>query len=169
MVDDTGRQRTISELLQAACAIPGFTVIATTRRNGASEAIPWLDDRISSALGGMHAVEVGALSDEEVAILTDQAPELRMLLDARHPAAQLARNLYRLSRLLREPSAASVRTEAGLAHLWWTSADGAPAAEVRAAQRILKALATAALNGEAGIDLDEDVRARPSSRCPVAP
>jgi len=160
MVDDAGRQRTISELLRAACAIPGFTVIATARRTGASDAIPWLDDRISTALGGMHAVEVGALSDEEVTILTGQAPELRMLLDASHPAAQLARNLYRLSRLLREPSAASVRTEAGLAQLWWISADGAPTAEVRAAQRILKALASAALTGEAGIDLDEDSPAR---------
>lgn len=160
MVDDAGRQRTISELLRAACAIPGFKVIATARRTGATNAIPWLDDRISTDLGGMHAVEVGALSDEEVAILTDQAPELRMLLDVSHPAAQLARNLYRLSRLLREPSAASVRTEAGLAQLWWISADGAPTAEVRAAQRILKALATAALMGDGGIDLDEDSSAR---------
>ncbi|MBB3713441.1 hypothetical protein FHS00_003045 [Limimaricola variabilis] len=160
MVDDAGRQRTISELLRAVCAIPGFKVIATARRTGARSAIPWLDDRISTELGGMHAVEVGALSDEEVAILTDQAPELRMLLDVGHPAAQLARNLYRLSRLLREPSAASVRTEAGLAQLWWISADGAPTAEVRAAQRILKALATAALKGDAGIDLDEDSSAR---------
>ncbi|MCW1920865.1 ATP-binding protein [Rhodobacter sp. KR11] len=160
MVDDAGRQRTISELLRAACAIPGFTVVATARRTGASAAIPWLDDRISTAVGGIHLVEVGALSDEEVAILVDQAPELRILLNASHPAAQLARNLYRLSRLLREPSAASVRTEAGLAQLWWISADAAPTAEVRAAQRILKALATAALKGEAGIDLDEDSPAR---------
>lgn len=160
MVDDAGRQRTISELLRAACAIPGFTVIATARRTGASAAIPWLDDRISTALGGMHAVEVGALSDEEVAILVDQVAEMRMLLDATHPAAQLARNLYRLSRLLREPSAASVRTEAGLAQLWWTSADGAPAAEVRATQRILGALAAAALKGDAGIDLAADSPAR---------
>jgi len=160
MVDDAGRQRTISELLRAACAIPGFTVIATARRTGASDAIPWLDDRISTALGGMHAVEVGALSDKEAAILVDRAPELRMLLDASHPAAQLARNLYRLSRLLREPSAASVRTEAGLAKLWWISADGASAAEVRAAQRILEALAIAALKGDAGIDLAEDSPAR---------
>ena len=160
MVDDAGRQRTISELLRAAGAIPGFTVIATARQTGASDAIPWLDDRISTALGGMHTVKVGALSDEEVAILIDQAPELRMLLDAGHPAAQLARNLYRLSRLLREPSAASVRTEAGLAQLWWISADGAPLAEVRAAQRILRALATAALESDAGIDLDEDSSAR---------
>lgn len=160
MIDDAGRQRTISELLRAASAIPGFTVIATARRGGASDAIPWLDAGIATALGGLHAVEVGALSDEEVAILVDQAPELGMLLDASHPAAQLARNLYRLSRLLREPSAASVRTEAELAQLWWTSADGAPAAEVRAAQRILEALATAALKGEAGIDLAEDSPAR---------
>lgn len=160
MVDDAGRQRTINELLRAASAIPGFTVVATARRNGASDAIQWLEDGIATSLGGTHAVEVGALSDEEVGILTDQAPELRMLLDAGHPAAQLARNLYRLSRLLREPSAESVRTEAGLAQLWWISADGAPTAEVRAAQRILRALATAALKGEAGIDLDEDSPAR---------
>ncbi|MDD9709506.1 hypothetical protein PVW53_19740 [Seohaeicola sp. SP36] len=160
MIDDAGRQRTISELLRAAGAIPGFNVIATARQTGASDVIPWLDDRISAALGGKHTVKVGALSDEEIAILTDQAPELRMLLDAGHPAAQLARNLYRLSRLLREPSAASVRTEAGLAQLWWIGADGAPTAEVRAAQRILKALATAALKGDAGIDLDEDSSAR---------
>ena len=160
MVDDAGRQRTISELLRAAGAIPGFTVIATARQTGASDAIPWLDDRISTALGGMHAVTVGALSDQEVAILTDQAPELRTLLDAGHPAAQLARNLYRLSRLLREPSAALVRTEAELAQLWWIGADGAPTAEVRAAQRIFRALATAALKGDAGIDLDEDSSAR---------
>uniref|UniRef100_UPI0035113273 hypothetical protein n=1 Tax=Pararhodobacter marinus TaxID=2184063 RepID=UPI0035113273 len=160
MIDDAGRQRTISELLRAAATIPGFTVIATARRTGASDAISWLDDGISKALGGTHWVTVEALSDEEVAILVAQAPELRMLLDATHPAAQLARNLYRLSRLLREPNAASVRTEAGLAQLWWISADGAPMADVRAAQRILKALATAALKGEAGIDLDEDSAAR---------
>ena len=160
MIDDAGRQRTISELLRAASAIPGFTVIATARRTGASDVIPWLDDRISTALGGMHTVEVGALSDEEVAILVKQAPKLRMLLDTSHPAAQLARNLYRLSRLLRDPSAASVRTEAELAHLWWISADGAPSAEVRAAQRILQTLATAALAGDSGIDLAEDSPAR---------
>lgn len=160
MVDDAGRQRTISELLRAAAAIPGFKVIATARGAGASDAIVWLDDRIATALGGQQAIEVGALSDEEVAILIDQAPNLRMLLDASHPAAQLARNLYRLSRLLREPSAASVRTEAELAQLWWTSADGAPATEVRPAQRILEALATAALKGAAGIDSAEDSPAR---------
>ncbi|PTM47229.1 hypothetical protein C8J24_0615 [Sphingomonas aerolata] len=160
MVDDAGRQRTISELLRAAAAIPGFTVIATARRAGTSDAIAWIDNRIAAALGGLQALEVGPLSDEEVAILIDQAPELRMLLDASHPAAQLARNLYRLSRLLREPSAASVRTEAELTQLWWTSADGAPAIEVRAAQRILEALATAALKSGAGIDLAEDSLAR---------
>ncbi|TCP30397.1 ATP-binding protein [Sphingomonas sp. BK235] len=160
MVDDAGRQRTISELLRAAAAIPGFTVIATARQAGASDAIAWIDNRIATALGGQHALEVEALSDEEVAILIDQAPEMRMLLDASHPAAQLARNLYRLSRLLREPSAGSIRTEAALAQLWWTSADGAPATEVRAAQRILEALATAALKSDAGIDLAEDSPAR---------
>ena len=47
-----------------------------------------------------------------------------------------------------------------MADLWWRSADGAPASEVRAGQRLLAALAAAALQDGAGIDLAEDSPAR---------
>lgn len=160
MFDDRGRQRTIIELMRAASAIPGFTVIATMRTVGHGDVESWLDEGIVAVLGGAHRVSVGSLSEDEVEILVDQAPDLRLLLDPKHPAAGLARNLYRLSRLLTVPSATEVRTEAAMADLWWKRADGTPAPEVRAAQRLLAALAASALKGESGIDLTEDSAAR---------
>ncbi|RWP36242.1 MAG: hypothetical protein EOR03_09735 [Mesorhizobium sp.] len=160
MFDDRGRQRTIIELMRAASAIPGFTVIATMRTVGHSDVEPWLDEGIGAVLGGAHQISVGPLSEDEVAILVDQAPDLRLLLHPEHPAAGLARNLYRLSRLLTVPSATEVRTEAAMADLWWKRADGTPAPEVRAAQRLLATLAASALKGEDGIDLPEDSSAR---------
>ncbi|MER9395432.1 MULTISPECIES: hypothetical protein [unclassified Mesorhizobium] len=160
MFDDRGRQRTIIELMRAASGIPGFTVIATMRTVGHGDLEPWLDEGIVTVLGGAHRISVGPLSEDEVAILVDQAPDLRLLLDPEHPAAGLARNLYRLSRLLTVPSATEVRTEAAMADVWWKRADGTPAREVRAAQRLLAALAASALKGEDGIDLTEDSFAR---------
>ncbi|MER9227900.1 hypothetical protein [Mesorhizobium sp. M0184] len=160
MFDDRGRQRTIIELMRAASTIPGFTVIATTRTAGHVDIEPWLDEEIVAALGGVQPVPVGPLSDDEVAILVNQAPDLRLLLAPQHPAAGLARNLYRLSRLLKVPSATEVRTEAAMADSWWKRADGASAAEVRAAQRLLAALAASAIKGEDGVELTEDSSAR---------
>src|SRR3546814_13678921 len=80
---------------------------------------------------------------------------LRALLAADHPAAPIARNLYRLSRLLKVPNAAVIRTEAALAEHWWRTADGAPNAEVRAAQRILSDLAECALTGQDALRSEE--------------
>ena len=161
MFDDAGRQRTISELLRAASAIPGFSVIATTRTVGNANVESWLDEEIVSSFGGAHCVGVGALSDDEVAILIGQSPDLRVLLDPGHPVVGLARNLYRLSRLLKIPSATEIRTEAALARLWWNSADdGAASGDIRAAQRLLAALAECALSGAAGIEVREDSTAR---------
>lgn len=160
MFVDPTRQRTVSDLLRAASKIPGFTVIATTRTSATADADSWLDDQIVAAFGGGYSVPVGNLTDDEVATLVEQAPELRVLLDSRHPAAGLARNLYRLSRLLKLRSATEVRTEAALADLWWTSADSAESTEVRAAQRILADVAARALKGEIGIELRNDSAAR---------
>ena len=47
-----------------------------------------------------------------------------------------------------------------MAGLWWKSADGAAAAEVRAAQRLLAALAASAMKREDGIEVTEDSSAR---------
>lgn len=160
MFDDAGRQRTIAELIRAASAIPDFKVIATMRTADNINVEPWLDDQIVSALGGACPVQVGPLSEDEAATLVDQAPSLRSLLDPKHPAAGLARNLYRLSRLLKVPSATGIRTEAEMARFWWKSADGAPAKDVRAAQRLMAGIAASALQGEGGFELAEDSAAR---------
>ncbi|WP_373987816.1 hypothetical protein [Duganella sp. BuS-21] len=160
MFDDIGRQRTIAELMRAASAIPDFKVIATTRTAGNINIELWLDDQIVAAMGGAYPIQVGPLSDDEVALLVDQAPDLQSLLYPKHPAAGLARNLYRLSRLLKVPSATGIRTEAEMAGFWWKSADGAPAKDIRAAQRLIAALAASALRGEGGLEIVEDSAAR---------
>ncbi len=153
-------RRTVSELLRTAGTIPGFRIVATSRTVANADVEPWLDEDIVAAFGTIHPVRVDKLSDDEVKALVEQAPELRALLDPGHPAAELARNLYRLSRLLKIPSATEIRTEAALAQLWWQSADGAPPTEVRAAQRILAELAARALKGENGINLASDPAGR---------
>ena len=136
MFDDVGRRRTIVELMRAASAIPDFKVIATTRRAANIDVQIWIDDQIVTTMGGAYPIEVGPLSEDEVATLVNQAPDLRSLLAPNHPAAALTRNLYRLSRLLKAPGATRIRTEAEMAGIWWNSADGAPANDVRAAQRL---------------------------------
>lgn len=160
MFEDPGRQRTVVDLLRVAAKIPGFRVIVTARAAIDSDVLPWLDDSIVAAFGSRASVEVGALSDDEVETLVEQVPELRALLDPQHPAAALARNLYRLPRLLKVPSATSVRTEAQLADLWWKSGDGAPPPEKRAAQRILADLADHALQGGTSLTAQSDSPAR---------
>lgn len=160
MIDDKGRQRTIEDLLRAAAKIPGFKVVATARAPLGTDVEPWLSDEIVDSFGGKLLVEIGNLDDEEVAYLVEHAPALRALLDPKHPAAAIARNLYRLSRLLKVPSATEIRTEGQLADRWWKSADGAPQSEVRAARRLLESLADQALRGTGAIMVQKDSPAR---------
>lgn len=160
MFDDVRRQRTIEDLLRAAAKIPGFRVVVTARAAAHSDNVPWLNDEIVKSFGGAQQVPVANLDDDEVAFLVEHAPELKALLDPGHPAAAIARNLYRLSRLLKVPSATEVRTEAQLADRWWKSADGAPPADVRAARRLLESLAEHALRGNGAIMVRSDSAAR---------
>ncbi len=64
------------------------------------------------AFGGIQSVSVGELTDEEVKTLSEKTPELRAILAPGHPAASISRNLYRLSRLLKVPASAEIRTSA---------------------------------------------------------
>ena len=123
-------------------------------------AILWIADDVIEAFGGIHAVEVGQLTDADVEFLVDRAPELRAILASEHPAARIARNLYRLSRLLKAPASADIRTEGALAKHWWTSADNAKSSTVRPAQRILADLAWNNLAGGRELVLREDSAAR---------
>ena len=160
MFGDPARQRTVTELLREAGALGGFTVIATARAGSADVSASWLADDVIEAFGGVGAVEIGELNDTEIEFLIERAPELRAILAPGHPAAQIARNLYRLSRLLKAPANADIRTEAALASHWWTTADNAPAGSVRQAQRILADLAEETLAGAPEIQLREDSQGR---------
>ena len=160
MFTEPGRQRTVNDILREVSGIPGFCVVVTARPDFGADGDSWLAEDAVAALGSFEQVTVGELQESEVAMLAEQAPELRALLDANHPAASIARNLYRLSRLLKLPKAAVIRTEAALAQHWWTSADGAPDAEVRASQRLLSKLAKRALAGHNTLEVQSDSEAR---------
>lgn len=111
------------------------------------------------AFGGIHFVTVDELTDDEVYVLSEKTPELRAILAPGHPASSIARNLYRLSRLVKVPGAAEIRTEAELARLWWDTADHSPG-DLRAGQRIIGELAHIALTGGSTLELREDSAAR---------
>ncbi len=160
MFTDPGQQRTVNELLREAGAVPGFTIIATSRCANETCSDQWIADDVLAAFGGSHPTMVGELTDEEVEFLSRKTPELRAILAPGHPAASIARNLYRLSRLLKVPASSKIRTEAALASQWWASADNAPKDAVRAGQRILADLAETSLTGGNTRELREDSAAR---------
>lgn len=154
------RRRTVNDVLREIAAIEGFSVVVSTRPDIGVEGCSWVAEDALAVLGTPHRVLVGELNDEEVAVLSEAAPEVRALLSPGHPAASIARNLYRLTQLLKVPSTVEIRTEAALADHWWQSADGAKAKDVRAAQRLLAELASAALAGRDTIEAATDSQAR---------
>jgi hypothetical protein len=160
MFADPGRQRTVNELLREAVAVPGFNVVATARTYDDVGAGRWIADDVIEAFGAVHSVAVGELTAEEVEVLSENTPELRAILAPGHPAASIARNLYRLSRLLKAPASADIRTEAALASHWWSTADNAAGGSVRAGQRILANLAEVNLAKGTVLELREDSDAR---------
>ncbi|WP_299391413.1 hypothetical protein [Pelagibius sp.] len=160
MFIDPSQRITVNDILREVAKIDGFSVIVTARTEFDRDEANWLDDDARSVLGYGEPVNVGDLSEDEIAYLKEQAPELRTLLWTGHPAAAVARNLYRLSRLLMVKDAAGVRTEAALAEHWWRTGDGEIDGDVRARQRILASLADTALAGQDRIELSEDSDAR---------
>lgn len=160
MFVDLGRQRTVNELLREAGTVPGFIVVATARSGDDVSTSRWIADDVIDAFGGVQSVSVGELTDEEVETLSKETPELRAILAPGHPASSISRNLYRLSRLLKVPASAEIRTEAALASQWWASADNSAGESVRAGQRIIAELAEISLAGGTTLELHEDSAAR---------
>ena len=154
------RRRTVNDLLREIASVPGFSVIVSKRQEVDAEDSRWVAEDALAALGEPYQVVVGELSQKEVETLSNAAPELRVLLSNDHPAASIARNLYRLSQLLKVRSSADICTEAALADHWWKSADGAKADDIRPAQRLLAELVEAALAGQDLIEASTDTPAR---------
>lgn len=160
MFTSVERRRTVNDLLREIAQFPSFSVVVSKRPDVGVEDTSWVAEDALAKLGAPGRVVVGELDNNEVGALSDAAPELRALLSPGHPAAGLARNLYRLTRLLKVPSSADIRTEAALADHWWNSADGARPDEVRPAQRLLAEIAEAALAGRDAIEVPTDTPAR---------
>ena len=140
---------TVADLVREAVEIPGFSVIATTRRGfgGEDDESEWLPAGALEQLGCVP-VTIGELSEDEVSELRHAAPELTPLLAADHPARAVARNLFRLERLARRPDEESqVRTEIDMAADWWRTADGKSVGR-RERARLLGTLAEQTLASE---------------------
>jgi hypothetical protein len=154
------KRRTVNDLLREVAAIDRFAVVVTARSEFGTDGDDWLAADAVTTLGVPAIVPVTELDDDDVETLREQAPELRALLVPGHPAADIARNLYRLVRLIKTPASATIRTEAALADSWWKSGDYAPSEHQRPAQRLMADLADASISGRDVIELREDTPAR---------
>lgn len=145
-------QALVRDLVNSAAQVPGFQVVVTARLSFGVDGENWISASARRALGAAPAVCLAELSDEELDQLREAAPALAPLLADGHPAQSVARNLYRLRRLLAQgPKASDVRTEVDLADLWWRTGDG-PDAGRRPRTRILQDLADQVLAGSTRLD-----------------
>ena len=157
--DDAAKRVTVIDLVRSAAEVPNFQVIVTVRTDFDKEEPNWLPSDALASLGRAPPVVVKELGAEEIEELRSAAPVLRALLADDHPARDIARNLFRLSRLLEvQGSAEELRSEVDLIERWWTTADGAPEGR-RERARLLSDLSDAAL---AGVDHIE-TRATPAA------
>ena len=144
---------TVADLVRTAAEVPGVTVIATARREFGIEEPNWLPAQALDKLGRAEPVVIGELSTAEIEELRDAAPGLGDLLADNHPAREVARNLFRLSRLVGQlGKGQDVRTEIDMAEHWWSTADGKRRNGHRDRARLLKALAEQALMGRGPMD-----------------
>ena len=137
---------TVIDLVREAAEVPGFTVIATARREFGVEEVNWLPAQALDKLGRAEPVVIGELGEAEIDELRGAAPWLVDLLADDHPAREVTRNLFRLGQLVRQPGAGQdLRTEIDMAEYWWRNADGQHDEGHRNRARLLKALANQAL------------------------
>lgn len=112
----------------------------------------WLPANVLDILGRAQPIVVEDLGAEEIDELKAAAPALCALLADEHPARDIARNLFRLSRLLEvQGSAHELRSEVDLLERWWSTADGVSEGR-RDRARLLCDLSDAVLAGHDHIE-----------------
>lgn len=133
---------TVKDLVRAAKNVPGVQIIATSRVSLKHDEPNWLPADVLNELGRAPIVTIDELSEQEVSDLASEDLKLGALLKEGHPAKQVARNLFRLSRLAMLPQDESrLRTEVDLVKLWWTSGDGSVDDGLTERKRLLRAMA----------------------------
>jgi ABC-type cobalamin/Fe3+-siderophores transport system ATPase subunit len=145
---------TVIDLIRASAEIENFSVIVTVRSNFAIDEPGWLPNEVLNKLGRAETIQINSLSDAEVEEICQIDAKLTPLLAKNHPAFGLARNLYRLSRLVNQKGRDSIRTEVDMALQWWKSADGSERNR-RERQRLLKSLALKSIAGNNSMDVSE--------------
>lgn len=145
---------TVIDLVRAASTVPGVSVIATARTGFGDDEANWLPADALDRLIRAAPISIGELSDAEIDELRHAAPQLAPLLAEGHPAQQVARNLFRLSRLASPGAANSQRTEVDMARQWWHTADG-PSNGRRERGRVLRTVADGALAGAGAVNVDD--------------
>lgn len=117
-IEDDAKWSTVADLLSTAASCPGWVVVATTgtTNDDWQARLPREVKSLSSSV-----IDVGLISDDEARALSEQNVRLAALLNATHPAKNIARNLFYLSRMveLNAGIVGSVASEVDLAQLWW--------------------------------------------------
>ena len=145
---------TVNDLVRAASLISGTSVVVTARRDFGIHEPSWLDADAVKALDPAPPVVIEELGEAEVAELREMEPRLDALLSDDHPARDVVRNLYRLSRLAARTSITPTPlTELDMAEQWWNSADGEPDDGRRDRRRLLRTLAEMSLGGTFALDV----------------
>lgn len=148
------KRLTVVDVVREAATVLGLSVVATARSEFGVDEPSWLPSDALARLGQTEPITIGELSKLEIEQLTMTDPSLAPLLTDGHPARQVARNLFRLARLASQPASEPVpRTEVEMAEQWWTTADGAPAAERRDRARLLQSAAMQTLSGSDVLDV----------------
>ena len=122
-IDDSSDWATISDLLSEVIRNAGWRAVVT----GGLTNDDW-KARLPASVraAGIANLQVGALSDEEKAALSEQNSVLATILADGHPAKGIAENLFYLSRIIELGigQEAGVATELDLARLWWRYGGG---------------------------------------------
>ena len=133
---------TVSDLVRFAAQHPTMRVVSTARLDFGKREPTWLPKDALTRLGTPGTVTLEELSNEEVEELRASAPRLASLLSENHPARQIVRNFFRLSRLAdRSDNRAWPATETDMAITWWELADGKDDAHLRERSRFIVKLA----------------------------
>ncbi len=144
---------TVIDLVRAAAEVPGFSIVATMRRNFGVDEPNWLPTQSLNSLGRADPIVIEELTDTEVEEIRHSAPRLAPILSDTHPARAVVRNPFRLARIAAQRTDdPTPRTEVEMARQWWRSADGRSDAGHRERARLLKALAIQATISDGPMD-----------------
>jgi hypothetical protein len=142
-IDEPADWATVSDLLAGVATSPGWKAVVTGGL-GNSEWKTKLQPGVRQA--GIATLQVDAITDDEVTVLSESNQALALILSKDHPAQGIARNLFYLSRMIelgaeQAGTAIGIATETDLAGLWWRYGGGRAEDDGRFARlKILRAM-----------------------------